>query len=122
MNNNNNNFDIVNGFSFLIPMFLIDSSEKFALDLFEIIHEYLNKDKNKLFPCNCSCSNNKMYIWLLSEEKISKDIGLHLKDRSFEYSLEVGFFPFDLVKGFYLEFSKLNYIYVVVVVDEACGK
>ena len=47
---------------------------------------------------------------------------IYLKDRSFEYTLKTGFYPFDLVKEFYWEFFKLDYIYVIVIVDQVCKR
>lgn len=95
----------------------IFSKEDFAIDILELIHKNLNYEKNNFFPCDCSCIQNNLNITLLSNENSNSKVF-----RNFEYSLKTGFYPFDLVAGWYLEFLPNDYIFILIVVDQDCNK
>jgi len=91
------------------------SPEDFALLVLKTIHESLNEEKDNLFPCHCNCINNTLVIALSID-------GFELEETTFQYSPLIGFNAFNLVREYYLKFSKFKIFDIVVNVDQNCQK
>jgi hypothetical protein len=96
----------------------LNSKDQFSYLVLRLINRGMAEDKIKLFPCKCDCFNNKIDIQLFSEEATTED--LPHEDYSFNYSLKVGYFPFDLVKDFYSKISKLKTVSILINVNQIC--
>jgi hypothetical protein len=117
----NKNNTVQTGLMAELEMNKINSSEEFATLIFEDLFMILTFRENKsLFSCDCYCDKDKFVIVITEEswEIVNDNIFKHsmkLKDRyMFEYSVKIGFYPFDFVKNLYSKFSDKNSVYIYV--------
>jgi hypothetical protein len=91
----------------------LSSDEEFTIVVLETIYNILYTEKDKLFPCNCTCIDNNIIEVYLYPEKISDS-------NHFYYSLETGFYPSNMIKNYYSEIIDFESIYIGIQVNLTC--
>jgi hypothetical protein len=89
--------------SFKISLIGISSPEEFSLIILESISRALNKSNDLLLV-----EHNRWRIELSSVNRIRK------RYKRFSYSLDTGFYPYDLVKSSYSIFQWDNFIVISI--------
>ena len=108
MNNNNNNDQI------MAELYLmeISSSEEFAIDILTHIHQSIN-DNKYYNPCllykECGCKTDEFIIHLSTDKEFFDD-----ESYIFNYSLSIGFYPFQQIESLYLKLSERTSIFIII--------
>lgn len=108
----------------LMAIQVLDISNKRPEDfpglIISAINDYININKCIIFPCNCTCCNNKINIYL---SPTNDGYLNNILDNTFtfEYSIENdNLFPFGKVINYYLDISHYKMVQLTIYFNQSC--